>query len=335
MVLKPWVRFFLLIACFALALLPLACGGSKGGNAITSPAGSGNNSSQATNTFSPTQTLTPTITNTPDCLDATPIATTSINGPDIHGNDTGDTPPMNLEGTGPNGDLYSFTLTSTTTLSFSLCPTEDESRDTYMILRAGHCWNQSGEYTNDDACDYLSELTNLSLGAGTYYLLITENGGDGPAPYILRVRSGTISGPVYTVTSTATATAVPSGEQLNCSVARDLGAGSPLPTGETIVTGQLDDVVNTDDYYMVEPANSGTVTITLDGYDNGLNQADFDLYLNSGCSGTTDTGFITSSTTVGATSQQITFTATGGTGYFIDVYAAFGAGTYRLTVQTP
>ena len=302
-------------------LLPLACKG--GGNNPLSPGGP---AWTPTSTSSPTST--PTLTPTPDCLDATPIATTSIDGPDLHGNDAAHIPPMDLEGYGPNGDVYLLTLSSPATLTFSLCPTDDFYRDSFLFLRSGHCWNQSGELFNDDTCDYLPEIPAAPLTAGNYYLIVAENGGDGPGPYALRVASGGTPSVVCTATPAATPQALPIGQHPACSSAYALGT---LGTGGGAATGHLDDAVNTEDWYSFTTANNGPVTVILDCYDNGLSHADFEVFGFGQCPVGSSLGSATTPGTVG----QFVFTAAAGSVYYVEAYDKFGSGNYRLTVQTP
>lgn len=318
----------LLMLLFSI-LLPLAC--KSGGDGPSSPSGQGGGGPQPL-TATSTSTSTPTITPTPNCLDATPIATTSINGPDIVGNDSTDFPPMDLDGTGPNGDVYTFTLSSPATLNFSLCPTDDFDRDTYLILRSNYCWNKPDTFFNDDACDFLSEITGASLAVGTYYLIVTENGGDGPNQYTLRVTSGTSPGPVCTASPTSTPQAVSQGQHPTCSLSYDLGNSGPLNTGDSVATGNINDDSDTDDWYSFVTANGGPVTVILDCFDNGLGKADLDIYGYSACPIVGSS--VGSSTTQNAT-ESFTFTANAGVTYYIDANAYFGGGSYRLTVQTP
>ena len=105
-----------------------------------------------------------------------------------------------------------------------------------------------------------------------------------------------------------------------------------MGTGQRIGTGQIDDSVNTDDYYSFTPSHSGAVTAaTLDCFDNGMGATDFDIYGFSDCPTATSVGASTSTNPV----ERFTFTATAHTTYYVDVNAYFGSGTYRLTVQTP
>lgn len=318
--------------CFGLIFLvilsifiPLACSQSGSNNNPTSPS-SGNSNSATTFTPTATVTSTPTITPTPDCVGYTDV-TSNIDGASIAGLDTGK-PAMALEGYGPSGDVYTFTLTTTKILNFSLCATDDDSRDMVLFVRQNHCWNESGESFNDDFCDLLPEITGVSLGPGTYYIIAADHDASvPPAPYTMIIKSGNLS-PVYTVTPTVSSTALTAGNQRTCAAAYNIGNSV---TGEYVFTGQLDDTVNVDDYYSFTPLNSGTVTVTMDGFDNGLGQADFDLYGYSNCPTVTSVGSSTTNNPV----ETFSFLVTAGATYYLQANAYFGGGTYRLTVQTP
>lgn len=311
---------FLTVFC---TLLSLACNG--GGNG---PAGPTSGPPAATATPTTTTTSTPTATLTPSCTGYTDI-TANIGGADVQGNDSTDFPAMDLEGTGPNGDVYTFNLSSAATLTFSLCPTDDFDRDTYLFLRSGHCWNKTGELSNDDACDLLSEIAGAVLSPGTYFLIVTENGGDGPGPYTLRITSGAVPVVVCTATPVSTPQAVPVGQHSSCSLAYSLGS---LGTGDSVATGHLDDSVNIEDWHSFTPVNGGTVTVTVDCYDNGLGQADFEVFGYGQCPAGSSVG---SSTSQGTTVKQFIFVALASTTYYLDIFDNFGSGNYRLTVQTP
>ncbi len=282
-------------------------------------------------TFTPTPSLTPT--ETPSCSGYTDVSG-NIDGADFGGDDTSSTPSLiNLEGYGPNGNVYTFTLASPKTLNFSLCPTEDPNRITFLAIRSS-CWDSSTDKaTNSGYCDDLSEIVGLSLSAGTYYIVMAEGSGSIPGPYDLRIKSGNI-GTVCTVTPVSTPQAVTPGTYNSCSNVYDLNGGNPISTGERVGTGQIDDSINTDDYYSFTPRNNGPVTVTLDCFDNGMCTTDFDIYGFNNCPvGGTPTSVGSSNTTNPV--EQFSFTASGGTTYYVDVSAYFGAGTYRLTVQTP
>jgi hypothetical protein len=320
------IPFFLAFS----ALVPLACN-SGNGNSPTSPSHSGLPTN--TNTVTATPTSTATITPTPNCQDATPIATTSINGPAIQGNDATDLPPMNLDGYGPNGDVYTFTLSSPATLNFSLCPTDDDERDMVMILRAGHCWSPDTVFGPDNACDSLPEITGFPATqvGNPYYLIVAENGGDGADPYTLLVTSGSVPGVICTVTPTSTPQAVAEGEQQSCQAAYNLGSLGP---GDSVATGYLTDDADTDDWYTFTANDSGPVTVTMDCFDNGLGQVDFDIYGFNSCP-TTSGSSVGSSSSENNPEEQFVFTAMAGATYFIDANAYFGGGPYRLTIQVP
>jgi len=309
-------------------------------NSPSSPSGGGSPSFTPTPSFTPSPT--PTLSPTPDCTTVPDISST-INGlssggiTDILGNDASGTPGLYLEGLGSTGNIFRFQVSSPMTLTFSLCPTENppiSDRDMILAIRSGACGATADAAFNDDSCDLLPEIPSFHASPGITYYVVPMDYGPG-APYDLRILSGPLPGVVCTVTPVSTPQALPAGQHLTCAAAYDLGKGSPLSTGDSVGTGQLDDSTNTDDYYSFIPANSGTVTVSLDCYDNGLNQADFDLYGFSGCSSGTDQGPVNSSTAPNTVFQQFNFNASAGATYFIDVNAYFGGGTYRLTVQTP
>lgn len=318
---------FLFLMLSGLSILsPFACSKS-GNNNPTSPSGGGSDST-LTFTMTPTQTFTPTVTLTPNCLGFTDV-TANIDGPPVAGPDTG-VPAMDLGGYGPNGDVYTFTLTTTEILNFSLCATDDDTRDMVLFVRQNYCWNETGQLFNDDDCDLLPELTGESLLPGTYYIIAADyNSAVPPAPYTMIIKSGSLS-PIYTVTPTVSSTAITPGTHPSCSVAYDLGQGSQV-TGEYVVTGQIDDTVDVDDYYSFDPLNTGPVTVTMDGFDNGLGQADFDIYGYSNCPTSTSVGSSTTTNPV----EQFSFSVTAGSTYYLQANAYFGGGPYRLTVQTP
>jgi hypothetical protein len=99
-----------------------------------------------------------------------------------------------------------------------------------------------------------------------------------------------------------------------------------------MVTGQLDEIVNTDDFVSFRPASSGTVTVTLDCFDNGLNNVDFDIVAASNC--TASPNIVGQALTVNPV-EQFTFSGNAGTTYYVNIEAFLGSGAYRLTVQTP
>ena len=112
-----------------------------------------------TSTASPTVTITPTRTVTPTCGSYTDISA-NIDGTDLTANDTGHTLPSFVlldQGGTTTGDIYTFTLTSSKVLNFSLCPTEDPSRDITLYVRPS-CWNNAGESYNSGYCDLLPEI---------------------------------------------------------------------------------------------------------------------------------------------------------------------------------
>jgi hypothetical protein len=323
--------FGLLLFLFFSALLPLAC--KSGGEGPSSPSGQGGGP-VPTSTATSTATSTPTITPTPNCLGFIDI-TSNIDGADINGNDSTDYPRMDLEDYGPNGDVYTFTLTSAKNLNFSLCPTDDPERDTVLFLRSGHCWETAGELFNDDYCDLLSEISTSTMGGplapGTYYLIVSENFSSVPNPYILRVTSGPLPGAICTATPVSTPQAANAGA--TCVTSYDLGGGQPLGAGDSVATGHIDDTVSVENYYSFTPADSGTVTVIVDCYENGLGNSDLGVDIYSGCP--IDSGNLVDSASAQVSVQTLSFPVTGGTAYFADVYSLFGGGNYRLTVQTP
>lgn len=327
--------FLYLFLISALSIFTLACPGK---NNPSSPQSSAPTDTPTCNGTCPptptyTRTITPTPTNTPSCTGYTDV-TSNIDGADINGDDTTSTPALiNFEGFGPHGTVYTFTLTSPKVLNFSLCPTEDGNRSTFLAVRSS-CWNPGTDLaSNSGYCDNLSEVVGLSLPSGTYYLVM----GDSPSaptslgPYVLRIKSGNLPSVVATVSPTSTPQAVPSGTYSSCTSPYDLNGGSQVGTADRVATGQIDDTTNTDDFYSFTPSHSGSVTVTLDSFDNGMNTADFDIYGDSNCP-LGGTGWSSSGVTP---VEQFTFTATAHTTYYVDVNAYFGSGSYRLTVRTP
>ncbi len=320
-------------------LLPWAC--NSGGNSPSSPSGHGSGPiATFTSTFTPSPT--PTLSPTPNCA-TVPDISAAINSlsnggiTDISGNDATDTPGLYLDGLGSTGNIFSFHVSSAVTLTFSLCPTEnppDSDRDMILAVRGGSCGTRTDAAFNDDSCDLLAEIQGFLAVPGDYYVVVMDYGQG--SPYDLRILSGAVPGVVCTVSPTSTPQAVYAGQHPNCSEAYDLGNGAQLPTGDSAVTGSnLDDAVNTDDYYSFVPANSGTVTVSLDCYDNGLNQADFQLLAYDGCPDSNQNFVASSSAQTAVQSLNFPVTASAGVTYFIDANAIFGGGTYRLTVQTP
>ena|GEM_PF-2393707 len=290
----------------------------------------------ATFTATPSPTGSPVPTNTPNANCPTNADVTSyIDGADYVGNDTGHTIsagiPLDHGGT-YIGDVLTFTLTTAKTLNFSLCPTEDLSRATIMYIRSD-CTNISGESFNLGYCAGLPQIVNLSLSAGTYYIILAESGGDGPAPYALRIKSGSTASPICTVVASASPVNLTPGTHMSCSASFAFNGGVTA-SGQRIGTGNLDDTTNTDDFYTFVPAVSGTATITLDCFDNGLNNVDFDIYAADTCPGSGKPPLLGQSATTDPV-EQFTFAVTAGTTYYVDVEAYLGTGPYRLTVQTP
>jgi hypothetical protein len=329
--------FGVLLLLLFPALLPLAC--KSGGNSLSSPSGPPGPTSTFTPTFTPSPT--PTFTPTPNCT-TVPDISAAINSlsnggiTDISGDDATDTPGLYLDGLGSTGNIFSFHVSSAVTLSFSLCPTEnppESDRDMILAIRSGYCGTRTDIAFNDDACDLLPEIQGFQAAPGVDYYVVPMDYGQGVS-YDLRILSGPVPGLVCTMTPVSTPQAVPQGQQPDCTTAYPLGT---LGTGDSVATGHLDDEVNTDDYYSLVPTNSGTVTVSLDCYDNGLNQADFQIFGYQSPCGSPETLISngSSSTTPGATFQQFNFPATAGVTYIIDVDAYFGGGPYRLTLQTP
>jgi hypothetical protein len=322
---KFYIVLLLFGALFGLFLGNLSCGN----NSPTSPKGTPTNTTTPTGTL-PTSTFTTTGTPTftPTCGTYTSL-TANIDGADFPGNDTGHTIPalILLDQGGTNvGDIFTFTLASPAILNFSTCPTADPSRDLVMYVRAS-CWSPAGEAYNDDTCDLLPAISGLSLPAGTYYILVAENTGSVAGPYVLRIKSGTLP-PVATASPASTPTVVPTATYTTCTTSYYFGS---LGTTDRVGEGNVDDSVNTDDYYSFKPIHSGPVTVILDSFDNGMGITDFDLYGFSDCPTVTSVGSSSGSTP----SEGFTFTSVGGTTYYMDVNAFFGSGPYRLTIKTP
>jgi hypothetical protein len=345
-------NFSLLFLFFVFpAILPVACNQSLPTAAPSSPAlrsfyltftptplpmGSVTSTPTRTGTA---QTSTPTPTNTPNpgCPSVADI-TVNINGADYEGDTAGHTlpPGINLDQAGSfNGDLLTFTLSGPQTLDFSLCPTEDIQRNLALYIRP-NCSSSTGEAYNAGFCLGLPQITGLSLPAGTYYAILSANGGASTlTSYSLRVKTGSVASAVCTVVPSVSPVAVTAGTYQNCSNVFPLNGGSPLGTGQAIATGQLDDTTNTDDFYTFTTSHSGTVTVTLDCFDNGMNNVDFDIYAATTCpTDGTDPLLIASGATTDPV-EQFTINAAAGTPYYIDVSAFLGGGNYRLTVQAP
>jgi hypothetical protein len=167
----------------------------------------------------------------------------------------------------------------------------------------------------------------LTLSAGTYYLIEAAYSGADKGSFTLRARTGTLS-PVYTVTPSATPQAAV--EPNDTSVqAEDLGGGSSLGTGQVIRTGSADDGADANDYFSFVPLNGGTATAFIDGFDDGTEARDMDLYVYNG--GLTQIASSVTSNPVDA----VSFAVTAGQTYYLRVNAYFGSGPYRLTLKTP
>lgn len=312
-----------------------------------------------TDTFTPTITRTPTATTTPPTATASPTSsptgtvpgatntpnpscpsngdvTAYIDNSQYVGNDTGHILPASIDldhGGGLNGDLLTFTLSSSETLNIGLCATEDLNRNLDIYVRPV-CNSTTSEYYSGPYCAGLGQIANMSLSAGSYYIILSEDtNSDGPGAYALRIKSGSIASAVCTVVPTVTPIAVPSGTYNSCSAVFAFNSGAAA-SGERIATGQLDDTTNTDDFYSVIPTSSGTVTVTLDCFDNGMNNVDFDIFAAASCPTGSTPPLIGSSATTDPV-EQFTFPCAAGSTYYIDVEAYLGSGSYRLTVQTP
>ncbi|MGH7740318.1 MAG: hypothetical protein ACREL1_09260 [bacterium] len=328
---KTWGLAALLMVAI-LCAMPWACSSSK--SAPVGPSGGGSGTDSPT----PTVTVTTTPTPTPDCA-SVPDISPAINAlavggvTDIMGDDTIGMPGLDLEGFGPTGSLFGFQVNAAVTLHFSLCATENppnSDRDMWMAIRAGSCGSRVDLVSNDDSCDLLPQLPAFYPTPGVNYYVVAADAGPG-SPFKMRVLSGPVPGAVQMVSPVSTPQTTVQGNQLSCAAAFNLGT---LGTGDSAAEGSIEDEVYTDDYYQFQTQNNGGVTVTLDSYDNGLNQADFEIFIYDDCPDSSS-NFIGSSTTPGATSQQFIFTAAAGGSYIVDVNAAFGAGPYRLTLQTP
>ena len=349
---------------FALVLLPVACTQLSNNNIPSSPvARSVYTPVTSTPTISPTITLTgsPTVTRTFTLMPTpgigtvvatlTPTVTVTANpncpvvadvsshigGTDYLGNDLGHTLPgtINLDQGGTStGDLLSITLTSAQTLNFTLCPTEDLSRGLVLYIRS-NCSAAGGEYYNaGGVCDTLPQITGVSLAAGTYYLILAESSvTDGPGAYDLRITSNNPAVAVCTVVPTVTPVTVPSGTYVGCSNIFPLNNGAAF-SGQAIATGSLTDI-NTDDFYSFVPSTTGTATVILDCFDNGLDNVDFDIFAAASCptSGSAPPLIAESESTNPV--EEMSFAVTAGSSYYIDVEEYLGSGAYRLTVQSP
>lgn len=280
-----------------------------------------------TATRTPTNTPTTTPTGTPTCVTVQGDITSNINGADVSGDNTTHTPSIDLEGYGPYADIWTFTIAVTTTLNFSTCPTEDASKDNVMWIRKV-CWDSTTDVAfNDDSCDLLAAIYGVTLPPGTYYVFVAAYQSGDQGAYKLRVKSGTAS-TIYAVTPVATPqVAVEPNDSFG--QAMDLGGGTPVPTGQKIATGTVNDGGDLNDFFSFVPANGGTAAVTLDGFDNGMSSQDFDLYgFNS-----TPTQIASSTSTNPV--ETINFAVTAGQTYYLQVNAYFGSGGYRLTLHTP
>lgn len=331
---------------FGLLLMPIllctfAC---QGPSAPTSPA-PGAPTKTATATSTPTSTGTISPTATPPCV-GVPDVTANINGADYDGNDTGKTFSPSLlgldQGGTSAGDILTFALTTSMTLNFSLCPTEEIGRAMMMYIRP-ICTNPTGETFNGGYCTGMAEITGLTLSPGTYAIILPEAPGSSVGPYVLRIISGTLSSTVCGPSNGVVPEAIPPGEFGDCSTIYEMNGtghngtfGAPF-SGIRAVTGELDEsanIANTDDFVSFTPTNSGPVSVTMDCFDNGLGANDFDVFCAAICPDGTIPPYVGLSDGIGPT-EQFTFVGTAGTTYYLDVQAYQGVGPYRVTVQTP
>jgi len=337
-------KFYILAVLFLpLILGNLACPGPTA--TPTAPPPAPTNTVGPSSTFTPTSTGTISPTATPLCTSATDV-TVNIDGADYLGNDTGKSTPAGLnldQGGTATGDILTFTLASPMVLNFSLCPTEDINRALVMYIRST-CTSTTGETFNGGFCSGVAQITGLSLAAGTYYIILSEGSGSaGPGPYVLRIKSGTLSSTVCGPSSGVVPEAVPTTTFGSClSVYQINGTphngtyGAPF-SGSRAVTGILDEsdtIANSDDFVSFISTNSGSVTVTMDCFDNGLGSNDFDIIGTTDCPTSGEPNIVGQS--IGLTpTEQFIFTAVGGTTYYLDIQAYQGVGPYRVTIETP
>ena len=327
-----YALFFSMVA--GLFILSTGCPGNNptspmqnpGPTATNTPACVNASNTPCTATNTPTNTPSATPSSTPTCVTVQGDITSNINGADVNGDNSTHTPSGDLEGYGPNADIWSFTIGVTTTLNFATCPSES-AMDNVMWIRKV-CWDSSTDVAfNDDSCDLLASIYGVTLPPGTYYVFVAAFQSGDQGAYKLRVKSNAVS---LVVAVTPVATPQAATEPNNAvTQAMDLGGGSSLGTGQVIATGIVDDGGDTNDFFSFVPANGGTAAVTLDNFDNGMVSQDFDLY------GYNSTPTQIASNAAVTAVKTINFPVTAGQTYYLQVNAYFGSGSYRLTLHTP